>query len=105
MCIRDSGFPERWKESLSMVEALGLQIVVPGHGPVGRSADLLVMAQYIQSLENAVANMIKSGRSLEEIPLQPIPSQFETWLLLFDNFFVTNLQFLYKCMTQGMERK
>jgi len=93
-----SGFPERWKESLSMAEALGIKTVVPGHGPVGRSADLSVMTQYIQSLENIAANMIKSGRSIEEASLQPIPSQFETWLLFFDNFFVDNLQFLYKCM-------
>jgi len=100
-----SGFPERWKESLSTVKALGTQTVVPGHGPVGRSADLSVMTQYIQSLENIVANMIRSGRSLEEASLQPVPSQFENWLLFFDNFFVDNLQFLYKCLKPGKEKK
>jgi cyclase len=100
-----SGFPERWKESLSMVEALGIQTVIPGHGPVGRSADLSVMAQYIQSLENIAANMIKSGKSLEEASLQPIPSRFETWLLCFNNFFVDNLQFLYKRLKQGKKKK
>jgi glyoxylase-like metal-dependent hydrolase (beta-lactamase superfamily II) len=56
-----SGFPEKWKQSLAEVEALGVQTVVPGHGPVGRSADLSVMSQYIQSLESIVVNMIKSG--------------------------------------------
>jgi len=91
-----SGFPERWKESLRMVEALEIDTAVPGHGPVGRSADLSVMTQYIESLENIVANMVKSGRCIEEVSLQPIPSQFETWLLFFDNFYVDNLQFLYK---------
>jgi cyclase len=100
-----SGFPERLKESLSMVETLGIQIVVPGHGPVGRSADLSVMAQYIQSLEDIAANMIKYGKSLEDASLQPIPSRFETWLLFFDNFFVENLQFLYKRLKQGKEKK
>jgi len=100
-----SGFPERWKESLSMVEALGIQTVVPGHGPVGRSADLSVMTRYIQSLENIVVNMVKSGRTFEEVPLQPIPSQFENWLLFFDNFFIANLQFLYKRVAQGTEKK
>jgi len=100
-----SGFPERWKESLSMVKALGIQTAVPGHGPVGRSADLSVMTQYIQSLENIIANMVKSGKSMEDVSLQPIPSQFENWLLFFDNFFVANLQFLYKCVAQGTEKK
>jgi len=100
-----SGFPERWKESLSMAEALGIQTTVPGHGPVGRSADLSVMTQYIQSLENIVANMVKSGRSMEEVSLQPIPSQFETWLLFFDNFFVANLQLLYRLVARESEKK
>jgi len=85
------GFPERWKESLTMVEALGTQTVVPGHGPVGQTADLSAMTRYIQSLENIVANMVKSGKPLEEVSLQPVPSPFETWWLFFDNFFVTNL--------------
>lgn len=100
-----SGFPERWKESLSTVEALGVQTVIPGHGPVGRSADLSTMTQYILSLEDIVANMMKSGRSLEEVSLQPIPPQFETWLLFFDNFFVANLQFLYQRIAQERNKK
>jgi len=100
-----SGFPECWKESVGMVKALGIQAVIPGHGPVGRSADLSVMTQYIQSLENIVAKMMKSGKSLEEVSLQPIPTQFKNWLLFFDNFFVANLQFLYKCIAQGAEKK
>jgi cyclase len=100
-----SGCPESWKESLRMVEALGIEAAVPGHGPVGRSADLSVMTQYIQALENIVADMVKSGRSIEEVSLQPIPSQFEDWLLLFDNFFIDNLQFLYKRLKQRNEKK
>jgi len=100
-----SGFPANWKQSLSQIEALGIQTVVPGHGPVGRSADLLVMAQYIQSLENIATNMVKLGKSANEVYLQPIPSPFDTWLLLFDNFFFTNLEFLYKCAAQRKEEK
>jgi cyclase len=100
-----SGFPESWKESLGTVEALGIETAVPGHGPVGRSPDLSVMTQYIQSLENIVANMVKSGRSIEEVSLQPVPSKFEDWLLFFDDFFVDNLRFLYKRLKQRNEKK
>jgi len=95
-----SGFPVDWKQSLSKIEALGIKTAVPGHGPLGRSADLSVMTQYIQSLENIATNMVKSGKSAKEVYLQPIPSPFETWWLFFDNFFFTNLEFLYKCAAQ-----
>jgi cyclase len=100
-----SGSPADWKQSLSKIEALGIQTAVPGHGPVGHSADLSVMAQYIQSLENIATNMVKSGKSEEEVSLQPIPSPFETWQSFFDNFFYSNLKFLYKSAAQKTEKK
>jgi glyoxylase-like metal-dependent hydrolase (beta-lactamase superfamily II) len=99
-----SGSPEQWKQSLAEVEALEVQIVVPSHGPVGRSTDLSVISQYIQSLESIVVNMIKSGKPVEQVSLEPVPSPFDTWLSP-DNFFVTNLKFLYELAAQGKERK
>jgi cyclase len=99
-----SGSPEKWKQSLAKVEGLETKIVVPGHGPVGRFADLTAMSLYIKSLETIVANMIKSGKPVEQASLETIPSPFDTWLDL-DHFFVTNLEFLYKLATQGKETR
>lgn len=99
-----SGSPEQWKQALEKVETLGIQIAVPGHGPVGRSADLATMSQYIHTLESIVANVMKSGKPVEQAFLEPVPSPFDTWLSP-DNFFVTNLEFLYKLATQGKKTK
>ncbi len=99
-----SGSPEKWKQSLAEVEGLGVQIAVPGHGEVGRSVHLSVMSQYIKSLESIAVNMIKSGKPVEQASFEPIPSPFDTWLCL-ENFFVTNLKFLYKLSTQGKETR
>jgi glyoxylase-like metal-dependent hydrolase (beta-lactamase superfamily II) len=95
-----SGSPRQWKQSLTEIEALDAQVLVPGHGPVGRSSDLSLMSQYIQSLENIVANMIKSGKPVEQANLEPVPPPFDTWLSP-DNFFVTNLKFLYNLQCKG----
>jgi glyoxylase-like metal-dependent hydrolase (beta-lactamase superfamily II) len=99
-----SGSPKQWKQSLAEVEGLGVKTVVPGHGPVGRSADLSVMSQYIQSLESIVVNMIKSGKPVEQVSLEPTPSPFDTWLSP-NNLFVINLEFLYRLATQRKETK
>jgi cyclase len=98
------GSPEQWKQSLAKVEALGVEIVVPGHGLVGKSADLSKMLHYIQSLESIVVNMIKSGKPVEQASLEPVPSPFDTWLC-FENFFVANLKFLHKLATHEEEIK
>jgi cyclase len=88
-----SGFPDQWKRSLAKVEALGAQTVAPGHGPVGRSTDLSLMTQYIQSLQEIAVNLFKADKSIEKVP---IPPPFNSWLQPFDNFFVANPKFLYK---------
>jgi len=99
-----SGSPEKWKQSLAEVEALGVEIAVPGHGLVGRSSDVSMMLQYIQSLEDIVMNMKKAGKSVEQASSEQIPSPFDTWLC-YEDFFVTNLEFLYKLATQEKETK
>ncbi len=94
-----SGSPEQWKKSLAEVRKLKIKTAVPGHGPVGKSKDIAKMLRYIESLEKLVANMIKSGKPAEKASTEPIPSPFENWLCL-ENFFVTNLKFLYRIATQ-----
>ena len=90
-----SGSPEHWKKSLDVVKTFGVQVVVPGHGPVGKFENLSLMQQYIQSLENIVANMIKCGKSIKQVSSEQAPSPFDIWVSPH-NFFVTNLEFLYK---------
>jgi glyoxylase-like metal-dependent hydrolase (beta-lactamase superfamily II) len=90
-----SGSPEQWKNSLATVKSLGVKIAVPGHGSVGKSADLSKMLRYIQSLENIVDDMITSGKSAKQVASSPIPAPFDTWVC-FEDFFTANLKFLYK---------
>jgi cyclase len=99
-----SGSPKKWKQALTEIEGLKPKIVVPGHGPVGRPADLSLMSQYIRSLESIAAKMIKSGKSAEQASLEPIPKQFDDWIC-FEDFFVTNLKFLYKLAKQRKKEK
>jgi len=98
-----SGSPEKWKQSLDKVEGLGIKIAVPGHGSVGRSESLSLILRYIQSLENIVAKMIRCGESLKQASSEPVPSPFDTWLCP-DNFFVSNLEFLYRLATQKKKK-
>jgi cyclase len=93
-----SGSPERWKKSLSKIGKLGVQTLVPGHGPVGQSSDLSLMFQYIQSLETIARNMVKMRIPAKDTHLQPVPQPFDTWLL--EDHFVLNLEFLHRLLSQ-----
>lgn len=91
-----SGSPERWRKSLRKIRKLGVQTLVPGHGPVGHPSDLSLIDQYIQTLESIARNMIKMGKSQEEVRLQPVPPPFDNWYLFLEDNFAMNLEFLYK---------
>ena len=88
--------PELFRKSLREVGKLGVQTLVPGHGPVGTTSDLSLLDQYIQTLESIARNMVKTGKSLEEIRLQSVPPPFDDWSLFFEDLFAMNLGFLYK---------
>jgi len=92
--------PKRWRKSLREIGKLGVQTLVPGHGPVGSPSDLSLLDQYIQTLESIARNMVKIGKSPEEVRLQPIPPPFDNWCLFFEDIFVMNLGFLYKYVSQ-----
>jgi glyoxylase-like metal-dependent hydrolase (beta-lactamase superfamily II) len=92
--------PKRWRKSLREIGKLGAQTLVPGHGPVGSPSDLSLLDQYIQTLESIARNMVKMGKSPEEVRLQPIPPPFDNWCLFFEDIFVMNLGFLYKYVSQ-----
>jgi glyoxylase-like metal-dependent hydrolase (beta-lactamase superfamily II) len=88
--------PELFRKSLREVGKLGVQTLVPGHGPVGGPSDLSLLDQYIQTLESIARGMVKAGKPLEEIRLQPVPPPFVDWSLFFEDLFAINLGFLYK---------
>ena len=95
-----SGSPERWRKSLRKIRKLGVQTLVPGHGPVGTPSYLSLVDQYIQTLESIARNMVKMGKSPEEVRLQPVPPPFDKWCLFLEDNFAMNLDFLYKCASQ-----
>ncbi|MGQ0603542.1 MAG: MBL fold metallo-hydrolase [Anaerolineales bacterium] len=81
------GNPTEWVRMLNEVEALGVQRVVPGHGPVGDVEDLALMRRYLT--EFGALAQIGQGR------VSHLPAPFDAW---WDpgSFFEPNMQFLYK---------
>ena len=58
---------ESWIDSYSVVEALDFDVLAPGHGPMGRKADVTLTRLALKDLQAAVSAGIEAGQSLEEI--------------------------------------
>ncbi len=54
--------------------------IIPGHGPLGKRADLVAYRDMLQTAHAAIAPMVRQGKSLEEIKAaEPVAPLAETW--------------------------
>jgi len=87
------GFPVEWVQVLDELIKLKPKTVVPGHGPVGNTDDLETMKTYLNVTENLALQFIKDSGNPKNLDRVEIPDPFSEWW--FENFFYTNLKFLY----------
>jgi len=74
--------------------------IIPGHGPLADRDDLVAFKEMLSGVEQAVAPLVRQGKSLEEIvAADPLAPWVETW----GKGFLTPEQFL-TIVYQGMVR-
>lgn len=88
------GFPQEWITSLEYIEKLDFSTVVPGHGELSGKKEITAMKSYIRDLENLALEMIREDMTIGQVSEIQIPDAYQDWW--FENFFVSNLQFMYR---------
>lgn len=54
-------YPDAWIESLKQVERLDFDILVPGHGKVGKKEHVRLFREYLEALRSAVSEQVQKG--------------------------------------------
>jgi glyoxylase-like metal-dependent hydrolase (beta-lactamase superfamily II) len=72
--------PEAWQAQLKEMEGSEFETFVPGHGPLGTKADIVLQRRYITFLEELVGRIIKEGGTVEQALQQSLPEPFDAWL-------------------------
>ena len=62
----DDGYIDEWIESLSYIQLLKNETVIPGHGPIGGRPTVIAMKHYLLDLKGLVLQQLKDNKSLEE---------------------------------------
>lgn len=92
---------EQWDDILEQIEALDVQTVVPGHGPVGARRDVAVMRQYLCDMTTLVSEAIVRGETEDQIAAIPPPAAYAAWQA--SDIYIDNLHHLYKQLAQSAE--
>ena len=90
----DAYIPD-WIESLRRVEAMDFDILVPGHGPVGRKAHVSMFREYMEDLRGAVLQAAREGKSLEETRQTVRLPKYEGWTN-YKEWFPLNVEGMYR---------
>ena len=90
-----SDFPDDWIESLKRVEQLDFEILVPGHGKIGRKEHVRMFRGYLEDLRAAVLEQIKQGASLDEAKKTVQLPKYAQWARYAD-WFPENVEGMYR---------
>lgn len=73
------GDASEWLRILERAEALEIERVVQGHGPVGTRADLAAMRAYLADLTRLAAEAAGAGVAPEQAETIAMPEQYQNW--------------------------
>ncbi len=68
-----------WIASLKQVEAMGFDILLPGHGPVGRKDHARMHREYLEDLKAQVTAQVRAGKSLAETKAAVDLTKYQSW--------------------------
>ena len=88
------GNPNELCQTAAYIKELQADVLVPGHGPLGRVEDVDAMLGYFYEMQELVRHARQAGVSQDVIAKGPIPAKYLTWI--FPNFYEENIQFLYQ---------
>jgi glyoxylase-like metal-dependent hydrolase (beta-lactamase superfamily II) len=93
------GYPDDWIDSLKQVERLDFQILVPGHGKVGKKEHVRLFREYLEALRAAVSEQIQKGASLEEAKQTVRLPKYDRWYG-YSDWFTENVEGMYRYLAQ-----
>ena len=76
--VFDSDLPV-WQEALHKLQALPLDVIVPGHGPAGTKRLITQVERYLDRLTTRVRALLTAGTPLSEVPDATALPDFEAW--------------------------
>ncbi|GCE07457.1 MBL fold metallo-hydrolase [Dictyobacter aurantiacus] len=94
--------PDEWLTILEQVDKLGLQHVIPGHGPVGRGEHVRIMRQYLVDLRQLVTQARLDSPTTDYLSTIQEPEKYRTWSAA--PFFPQNLSNMDRWYAHRQER-
>jgi glyoxylase-like metal-dependent hydrolase (beta-lactamase superfamily II) len=97
----DAYMPD-WIESLRVVETLEFDVLVPGHGQLGRKEHVRMFREYLEEMRAEVLKYAREGKSLDEVKQLVTMSKYQGWAG-YKEMGALNVEGMYR-LVQGTRR-
>ena len=88
-------YVEDWIESLKRVEQLDFDILVPGHGPLGKKEHVGMFRDYLTELRGAVLKYAREGKSLDDMKSLIKMEKYAKWAG-YEQMLQLNIEGMYQ---------
>lgn len=95
-------YPDDWIESLKRVERLDFEVLVPGHGKVGRKEHVGLFRLYMEDLRAAVREQLQKGATIEEAKQNVRLPKYEQWQR-YAEWLPENVEGMYRYLSQARQ--
>jgi cyclase len=75
-----SGYVTKWLEATDRIMKMDVDVIVPGHGPVGGKKDLAEMAEYFRFLKAEAKKRYDAGMSAGRAAADIKMGRFDNWM-------------------------
>jgi cyclase len=71
--------PEHWLEVCDRIQKMDVDVIVPGHGPVGGKRDLAEMVEYVKLMQSEIRRGYDAGKSPGRAAAEARKGRFANW--------------------------
>ena len=93
-----NSYLQDWIDALRQLEAMDFDVLAPGHGGMGKRADVGAHRRYIEELRAEVLTRMREGMSLDEIQAEVTMPAYKDWGS-YDNWIALNVEGMYRNLT------
>src|SRR5207245_11136295 len=81
--------------SVQRVEAMDFDVLVPGHGPLGRKEHVRRFREYMEELRDEVLRHAREGKSVDEVKQLVKMPKYATWTN-YEQWLTLNVEGMYR---------
>ena len=97
LAFRDfpDAYIQDWIDSLQRVEAMDFDVLVPGHGPLGRKEHVRMFREYMEELRDEVLRHAREGKLVDEVKQLVKMPKYATWTN-YEQWLTLNVEGMYR---------